>query len=312
MRQLLPKLARPLELVLAAIFAAGVALKALDINRFAVQISGYGVLSSTSLLAPAAVTVLGIEAAVAVLLLLGPSARSLLYLFVQGLLVAFSALIVYGWAFQDLGDCGCFGPLEMSPGLSIAKNLIMSCLAAAAWWGFRGHVPAPDARTDTAKKGAVAFVVALGLAIGISTTLDRAQSSTPTPFAQFAFTTDKGRFALGSGEYLVALLSTGCEHCKAEVPALNALASYPGLPPLVALCYEELDGQLDEFRAFTLPEFPLHSLGSQTLLFFDLLGDAPQPPRLVLVRNGAAVTSWNSEMPEGATVADAIRSAGAH
>ena len=40
MTSLLKKLARPLELLLALVFAAGVVLKALDINLFAVQIAG--------------------------------------------------------------------------------------------------------------------------------------------------------------------------------------------------------------------------------------------------------------------------------
>lgn len=307
MNSTLQKLARPLELILAAIFAAGVVLKALDINVFAVQIASYGVVSETSLLARTALAVLGLEAFLAVLLLLGTRARTLLYVVVQALLAVFTALIVYGWAFHGLEDCGCFGPLKLSPGLSIAKNLVMMCLVAAAWWGFRCRGSAGWARLDAVWKGTVAAVVALGLVIGVSTTLDKVKSTTPTPFAQFVVTTDAGRFELGSGEYLVALLSTGCDHCREEVPELNALVSYPGLPPLVALCYEELDGQLGEFRTLTQPEFPMHGLGSKSLLFFDLLGDAREPPRLVFVRNGAAVTAWNGQVPEPAVVAEAVR-----
>ena len=72
-------------------------------------------------------------------LLFGWRFRAVLYGAVLALLGVFTGLILYGWMFKNLKDCGCFGPIEISPGMSILKNAVLALMCMAAWlfWGKR-------------------------------------------------------------------------------------------------------------------------------------------------------------------------------
>lgn len=298
--------ARVLELVLCAVFVAGAVLKARDINLFIVQISYYGVVSEKSLQTFSALGTLWVESALGIALLLGCRARGLTFAALLALLAAFTGLIAYGWAFHDLRDCGCFGPIEISPPVSVAKNVALALLAGAAWWGLAagGRLKASWRR----------FVLSVGMCIiAASGTVFYSYChieppvEADRPFAQFVFEADEQSFDLGKGEYLVVLLSMTCPHCMDSVPALNELLYTPDIPPVVALCYEEKPGALSEFRDSTGAEFPLYSLGEKRVLtFFTLLGDGKEPPRIVYVRDGRALVDWFETAPTPDEALDAI------
>jgi hypothetical protein len=279
------------------VFLAGAILKAMNINLFTVQISYYGVLAQPAWTSAAALGTLGLETGLGVALVLGVRLRGVTFAAVLALLAVFTGLIAYGWAFHNLKDCGCFGPIEISPGVSIAKNVVLAALAALAWWcSMQIGVRPLRWMIGTGK-----LLLVLGCAVGMAAySYLHLESVAPTerPFAQFVFDIDGVPYDLGVGEYMVVMLSMTCEDCMASVPALNDLSLMPDLPPLVALCYEVHEGAMEEFRQTTDPLFPMYSLGDRVRLFFSLVGgEPPEPPRLNYVRDGERIVFWDLTIP---------------
>jgi hypothetical protein len=90
-------------------------------------------------------------------------------------------------------------------------------------------------------------------------------------------------------------MSMTCEECMAKVPEINELMLLPGIPPVIALCYEEEPGEMERFRNDTQPLFPLHSLIGRPLVYYSLRGE--DSFRLSLVRGGTAVGVWDGKLP---------------
>ena len=283
---------RVIEILLGCIFLLGAILKAMDINLFAVQIKFYGVLASPSLITVAAIGVLWIETGFGFALLAGLRFRKLVLAGVLMLLVVFSCLILYGWFFHGLKDCGCFGPIEMSPFVSVLKNIGLASMVLIIWFGSRGS------KTYSLTRTVISCVV---IAILASSVCAYAYNhlepplDPERPFAQFVFEEEGVPWNLGAGEYMVVMLSMTCEHCMESVTALNEMSQAPGLPSLVALCYEEKAGELEIFREKTEPLFPLYSLGNRVRLFFNLIGN--EPPRLIYVKDGRQMLYWDTPLP---------------
>jgi len=304
-KRLLSKVARPVELVLAAVFLVGAILKAADINLFMKQISFYGVLNDRSLIQIAALATLALETGLAAALLLKMRLRGITYAGILALLAGFTGLILYGWLFNDLKDCGCFGPIEISPAASIAKNVIIALLAVAAWIGFATTSRLRTTWGRLALTMPAAVVAALAVA-GYSYAHVQPPAPSGAPlFAEFEFQSDGETIDLGKGEYLVAIMSATCPECMENIPAINEISVQPGVPKVVGLCYEEAPGKLDEFREATAPEFPLFSLGDDLIKFFNLIGTTP--PRFALVRDGIQIHYWDNEAPPASEVIEALR-----
>jgi len=320
MSRLLQITARPVELLLGAFFVFTALLKVQHPALFAVQIHEYHVLENKALLGPAALFFITLEIALGAAMLVGLRPRTLVLAVVQLVLLAFTGLILYAWAFHGLKDCGCMGELRMSPGVSTAKNLGLMACTAWAWLGFRRQDSGPAAAFQALDAGVATLLVAaaaLGTSYlelyagmpGVKPPREQAQgqgadpvetASPARPFAKFEFEDETGQqYHLGRGTYLVALLSATCEHCMASVPTLNEYTLRPDvLPPLLGLCYEPEPGTVDEFRITTGALFPTFSLGNDFLTFVTYIDR--EPPRLSFVRNGVAVRSWDGTMPDAA------------
>jgi hypothetical protein len=303
----------------------------MDINRFAVQMSAYHVITDKAYLPWFALATLFAEMALGVALLLGLRLRGVTVLALELMLALFTALIIYAWVFYGLEDCGCFPLLKMSPPVSIAKNVVLFALGLVAWRVLVRKSMAGEAGTDLCvestgsacswKGAAVRFVIAFfAAAAAVGYAAPRVEHIAVTPpahkgsggevgidYAQFVFMTDMGSYDLGKGVYLVPILSMTCEDCMGKVSLLNDLMSQPGMPPMVALCYEDKPGDLDNFRGQSQPMFPLHALGDQPLLYFNLRGK--DPFRLTLVRDGRALIHWDEKVPTVQEVADALKPA---
>lgn len=292
--------ARLNEAVLGLIFLAGALLKAGDINLFAVQISFYGVLQGVDWLVVAALGTLAVETALGLALLLGLRLRGITYGAVLGLLAGFTGLIFYGWLFHGLKDCGCFGPIEISPGISIAKNVVLGLLCGGAWWGYTQSAPVARGRSLLAGQ-VLASVLAAAAMPGYAWTQLETLGDESRPFSHIEMIDDMGApVDVSTGDYVVAILSSTCDHCLELMPQINELASTPGLPPLVGLCYEEKPGTMEEFAQASAPVFPLVSLGDRVRTFFSLIGSAP--PRFYLLRDGHVVKYWDDEVPEAEAI----------
>ena len=296
-----------MEVALGLVFVAGALLKAADVNLFIVQISYYGVVGGHWHQELSALGALWIETALGAALLLGCRLRGLTFLSVLALLVVFSVLITYGWVYRDLEDCGCFGPIEMSPAVSLVKNGVLAILCLLAWLGLRKSAP-PFTWNRPKLSFAAKTVICAGVATGM-TLFARAHveaiiepGEEARPFAQFVFEAEGVHYDLGSGEYLIVMLDMKCEHCMESVELLNELLFEPDFPEVIGLCYEEEEGALDEFTDLTLPDFPLHSIGERVRTFFSLISNEEGPPRFIYALDGYQVAFWDVEAPDAEEV----------
>ena len=329
---------RVAEFLVGGVFVAAAILKAYDANSFAGQIAAYQVLTDKDLLGPVALVVLFFELFLGLAMVFGLRLGGLIFLLVQAMLLVFSGLIVYAWQAHGLEDCGCFGAVKMTPTQSLLKNAVLFVMVLVAWALTRRPGDRPASAPIATLKFFVALIVAgvvttyaaaeLGIAVqkelpvapGVTPPPPSADGTSPDtapappaaaagPFAAFTVQTEAGEtLNLGQGEYLVALLSMTCDHCKSTVPQLNDFTLMPNLPPLVGLCYEPAPGDFDKFRAETGAQFPMHNLGNSFLDFSRLIGNAP--PRLSYIVDGTALVSWDpvdeSPFPEPAAIEAAI------
>lgn len=319
--------ARPAEFTLGLVFVLAALLKASDINLFAIQIYGYGLIPEDGkwLLGPLAVFAVGAEMFLGAALMLGLRLAMVTLLAAQAMIVVLSGFIVYGWVFHDLSDCGCFGGfIKMGPVSTLLKNVVLLAIGGVAWIGLLQRGLGSYAPRQAGLKAGVslfATAIALGWSVAkldsvapealpaVAETEASAEGAPPPaaprgPYAAFTVESEYGTFHLGEGEHLVALLSMTCDHCMEVVPELNAFVYMPELPPLVALGLEQNPGEQELFENITFPEFPIHSLGDRPMLFFSLIGR--EPPRLVYVVDGMSALHWDGNPPDPVTLLDAI------
>lgn len=123
-------------------------------------------------------------------------------------------------------------------------------------------------------------------------TASATSSKPPTLLAGIHIEKDGQSLNLGSGEFLVALLSTTCDHCMGWVPRLNEIAADQNLPTLVGLMWGD-STTLADFRAITSPSFPTTLISAE--IFFPLIGSSP--PRLIHSLSGKPIRHWDDELP---------------
>lgn len=316
MKTFLSKAARPIEILLGLVFLGGALLKSglmiegSNMDLFARQISGYGIFEARPMLESAALFALTIEMLLGAALLLALRRSMLSLAVMQTLLLGFTGLILYGWIFHDLEDCGCLGAIKMTPPVSIGKNIILMALGALAWVGFaRQGEAARKWPTAAVPRTLVALLVTAATVLyahndlqQVAEALQKAQQA--GPYTKYVFVTEEGSFDLGKGEHIVAVLNMDCEHCIAAVPDINDLAADPNLPEVVALCYEPTAGSMDTFRAFASPEFPMHSMGDNIDEFMLLLEGVP--PQISFVKDGQQIRFWEGRAPTIAELTEAI------
>ncbi|NUM55614.1 MAG: hypothetical protein HUU46_18365 [Candidatus Hydrogenedentes bacterium] len=316
---MLSRVARPIEIAVGVLFIVSAASKALDVYSFAVQVRAYGIVRDQSAVLTIAYCMVALETALGAALLGGFRFGGRTLVFTSGLLVGFTALIAYAWAFKGLADCGCFGEyIKMGPGTSIAKNVVLLGMTGMAWFGFRNRpvaaqaeegdpaVEKPRKSNQTAAVGlalAGILIVAGALAMGEPAPAPTSAANTPVntaiaeakPFAEFVPRLGGAPVPLAQGEYLVAMLSASCEHCQAVARTLNELMQAPGAPMVVAIMMGT-DGEMNDFMSLTDPQFPIQTI--EVLTFMNLLHeDASAPPCFYVIRDGAIVRHLVAEEP---------------
>lgn len=310
-------IARALEVLVGLIFVFGAALKAANIPGFAAGIRSYHVFYNPDLLYNLAVVTVVVETILGAALLAGVRMRGAVHAAAIALLVFFTGLIAYAWAVHGIEDCGCFGDyIKMGPGASIIKNLVMMAMILIPWIVSRRHEHATRWPFEhaSARVATVAVSVALVACIAafnaqrgaveaptVASNAGPALAATTTgPFSGIRVADDAGHYDLGDGTYLVAILSATCEHCKSSIEPLNLLLAEPTTPKVVGLMMGE-PRDIEDFRMETMPLFPTQRV--DTMLWLKLLGDAPAPPRFVLVTDGAAIEHWDDEVPPADAIA---------
>ena len=316
MKTFLTRAARPIEIalgiffILSALLKSGLLINGSNMDLFVRQIVGYGVLEARPLLEGAALFTLTVEMLLGAALLLALRQGMLSFAVMQALLVGFTGLILYGWIFHDLEDCGCLGAIKMTPAQSILKNLVLMALGAVAWVGFARQGEAARKQPSLAiQRALVALVVTAATVLYANNDLKNtaqllAKAQKDGPYTKYVFDTPEGSFDLGKGAHIVAVLNMECDHCMEAVPGINALAADPNVPPVVALCYEPTEDSMEIFRAMTSPEFPMYSMGNNFDKFMLLLANSP--PQIDYVVDGRQIHYWEEHAPTSAELTEAL------
>jgi len=290
------KIARIMELLVGVIFLVAAAAKTYDMYGFAVQVREYGIFPGNPDTQMAMAWVMTIvEAVIGAALIAGLHLRGMVLVGTGALLVGFTALIAYGWAFNNLEDCGCFGTsIQMGPGPSIIKNLILLAMTGYAWSKLHNASLEVDRKLRSpalAAAGAgLAAVFAVGL-LGDEPVVDddlvyveiSEEDAKERRFAAFKYKKDDGsEIDLGVGKYVVPVLNATCDHCRDSVAPLNEAAQDADLPQVVALVMAK-EGEMDEFRAITSPQFETFTIDMSTLM--ELVNSVP--PAFYFIVDGA-------------------------
>lgn len=192
-----------LLLVLGGAFLFSAWSKAQDIDPFAWTLLDAGI-SNDKTAAIAARLLVGLEAAIGLLLLVRLAVRKIALPLAAFLLLGFSGYLLYLLAQQgNTGDCGCFGSLlPMKPLPALLKNLSM-LLGIGVLYKMR------DWR-EWVRNG----FVGIGLLIALTATplFLLPLSNTKETLAVTALH-DK-RIDLTKGKQVTAFLSLGCPHCR--------------------------------------------------------------------------------------------------
>jgi len=321
--------ARILEVLMGVYFLVGALPKGLDIDKFAVQIAAYKVMQSPNLLLATALFTLFVEVALGISMVVGLRLKGLTILAMQGMLVFFAVLILYAWRMYGLEDCGCFPFFKMSPPVSLAKNGVLIASGIFILWvrikGNRAINKEENSESKSKKENAstvvtvaAKFLVAAILAsaatayayfdIDWSSFKSTENDTNSISYAQFELYLPEGYFNLGSGLYLVPIMSMTCDECMGMVPEINELWQMPDMPPMVALCYEDVPGKMDTFRGDTQPVFPMYSLGDRAMLYYALIDE--DSFRLSLVHDGKLVKAWDGHVPPYEEIMDSIAAVG--
>ncbi|MGC8739507.1 MAG: MauE/DoxX family redox-associated membrane protein [Candidatus Hydrogenedens sp.] len=297
------KILRGFEIALGLIFLTSAILKILEINRFCVQIYAYGVISQKEILPWIATITISIEISLGLLFLLSFPLKRLTMTVNTLLLLTFTSLILYAWIFNNLQDCGCFGKIEMGPRESIIKNLILILISIAC---FSGVNPIEEKQKE--KKTYIKFYIPLIITVILTLFLcyqqlqseqiveKNMEDNNRSPYSEMKVEIDGNVYDLGQGEYLIALLSYGCDHCIEESPKINDYMLIKGIPKIIALCLEESPEEKEEFINKVQPLFPMYSIGNRVRLFLSLIGK--EPPRLVYLKEGKVIKYWDYDLPD--------------
>lgn len=298
------------EKVLGLVFVIAAALKAFDLEAFAIQIRYYHILREPSALAMAAIGSVAWETLLGVAMLVGLRLRGWTFAAVAATLAGFTGLVVYAWYFHDLADCGCFGSLApMGPAATTLKNVVLLALTVVAWLGLRSghrHIQGALWQHPCLKAAAVAASCVLVLLAGLfhapfeETTNPDGASNEEGPSLVFTFEYEGQSYDTSEGDYFIAFFSDTCPECQAETPLLNDYLYMPEMPPVIAFLLVESEETLQLYRG--LAEFP--AIEMQPGKWIQYIDEAP--PRFYLVRDGKELAHWDDHIPPLETILAAL------
>lgn len=297
------KIFRFFEIALGLLFITSAILKIIEINRFCVQIYAYGIISQKEFLPWIATITILIEISLGLLFLLSFPYRR----FTMGanllLLLIFTSLIIYGWIYNDLKNCGCFGKIEMGPAESVLKNILLIVISILCFLCVKPLENRKKSKTVYLFRFYLPLLVVICITLFFS--IRQLQSEQPaiknvetndiSPYSNMKIEIDGDIYDLGEGEYLLAILSFSCDHCIEEAPKINDYTLINGLPKIIAICLEESQEDKEEFIRKVQPLFPMYSLGDKVRFFLSLIGK--EPPRLVYIKQGKIIKYWDYELP---------------
>ncbi len=282
--------------VLAGVLTFSVWAKALDPVGFAEQMVRDGMMPK-SLSYLAAITMVGIEAALAFALL---AVRRKTTLFAVSVVMAgFFLLSLYQYFFpaEDPSSCGCFGNLvQQSPGQHAAVNGVFVLLAGLAWLSLRGRKGKPPAWRWAVPGAGFALGAALAFAAP-HLPVDNLATQLRPGVQVATLRIDEIVPELQSGTTLVLLIDRADELTRQEIARVNELVALEPASQVQVFGLAEVNEELEiEFLWTAAPAFEIRAAAWGTLkpLYRTL-------PRSFLVKDGVVDVVWD-EIPDEQTL----------
>ncbi|MEW6654556.1 MAG: MauE/DoxX family redox-associated membrane protein [Bacteroidota bacterium] len=196
-------------------------------------------------------------------------------------LALFTAYLFYtGFVLGEKDNCGCFGELlKLSPLESIIKNILFLIPALALF------------RITQEKKRSVLIPLLITIiSIAAVFVLSPAGSAKDFKFAKYTSFEGSGRVDLSSGNKLLAVFNTECDHCQRAAEELYRLRENKNFPEMYILFFTEGNVSVDSFKTKSSSNFPYRIIDVNE--FFNLIGQTP--PRIYWLQNGAIKEKWDT------------------
>lgn len=199
------------------------------------------------------------------------------------LLVGFNIYLAYtGFVLGEKDNCGCFGEmLKLSPIESIIKNVLLLIPALALFL-----------IVNESKKNIFIPIIITIVSTTAVILISPANTKKDILFAQYTSFEGRGRVDLTSGDKLIAVFNTECDHCQEAAKELFPLRDKKNFPELFVLFFTEGQVSVDSFKTITASNFSYRKI--QANEFFNLIGQAP--PRIYWLQNGTVKKKWDKDL----------------
>ena len=248
---------------------------------FEITILNQGLIGNRDLAGLLTRSLIGLEIALGILLLLPYYLKKVL-LFTLVILVGFTLYLFYLWRVGNTENCGCFGEMiEMSPMVSILKNSIMIGLACFLLFKTK----------EKNKASRIPLFILTGV-VSIVFVFLPLKNTENFPFQSFTNFKNKGVVDLSEGKKLLAVFNLDCEHCQTAATELGVLKDkHKNFPATYVLYFQEGTKTVAAFEEQTKTDFPYALIDATQ--FFDLIGNSP--PRIYFLNNGTIEQVWDDD-----------------
>lgn len=282
-----------LRIFLAAVFIFSAYSKLIAPGLIEIILVDQGFASSRDAVAIYVRLLIGLELALGFLLLQQHYIKRIIVPASFYFLLGFTIYLIYtGFFLGEKDNCGCFGEmLKLSPVESIFKNIALM-------------IPAVVLERLVKEEQKIFLIPASVLILSIALVLSISPVNIAKDFKFSQYTTFEGygRVDLSSGDKLLAVFNTECDHCQAAAKELSLLKAHKNFPEMYVLFFSEGLVSVDSFKTVTHSNFPFRMIRIRE--FFSLIGQSP--PRIYWLQNGKIKEKWDDDFEDNVKKAFSI------
>ncbi len=283
-----------LRIFLAAVFTFSAYSKLIVPGLIEIILVDQGFAASREAVAIYVRLLIGLELALGLLLLQPNYIKKIVVPASFYFLLGFTIYLVYtGFFLGEKDNCGCFGEiLKLSPVESIIKNFILMIAAVVL-----------ERLIKEEKKVIWIPAAILVLSIAAMFLVSPVNVAKDFQFSHYTTFEGPGRVDLSSGNKLLAVFNTECNHCQASAKSLAELKRHSNFPEMYVLFFSEGVVSVDSFKTLTKSNFPYKIIRMRD--FFSLIGQSP--PRIYWLQNGKIKEKWDDNFEGNIKKAFSIR-----
>lgn len=274
-----------LRIFLAAVFIFSAYSKLIAPGLIEIILVDQGFAASRDAVAIYVRLLIGLELALGLLLLQPNYLKQIVVPASFYFLLGFTIYLIYtGFFLGEKDNCGCFGEmLKLSPVESIFKNIVLIIPAVVL-----------ERLIKEEQKTFWIPAIVLILSIAVVFLVSPVNVAKDFKFSQYIAFEGLGRVDLSSGNKLLAVFNTECDHCQAAAKSLAELKRRGNFPEMYVLFFLEGAVSVDSFKTLTKSNFPYRIIHMRE--FFSLIGQSP--PRIYWLQNGKIKEKWDDNFED--------------